>query len=357
MKIVDRYLRSCHLRLIGLCLGAFVAIFLVIDFLDKIGKFSRAGATMAQMGTFFVCRMPEVLVQVIPLAVLMGTILSIGALSRQSEITAMRSGGMSLLRIGRPLFVVGAAISIATFAMEEFLVPPASNKARYLEEVVIGKKNPSTFFRQDNIWFRDRQAILQARLFEPATRSLRGVTLWRLGDDLQPRTRLDADRALFTDRGWEFRKVSERQLAASAPPRTLDTMIVPLSLKMDDLKVVGKRAENMGYFALRRYCSKLEQGGYETTAYRALLQSKLALPFTSLVMVFLGIPFALRSSRSSGIAVGVGVSLGIGFSYYILSAILISFGQAGTLPPLMAAWAANVLCAGTGTWLAMTVER
>lgn len=359
MKIVDRYLRSCHLRLISLSLGAFVAIFLVIDFLEKIGKFSRGGATLTQMGTFFACRLPEVLVQVIPLAVLMGTILSIGALSRQSEITAMRSGGMSLLRIGRPLLMVGAAISIGTFAMEEFLVPPASGKARYLEEVVIGKKNPNTFFRQDNIWYRDRQAILQARLFEPATRSLRGVTLWRLGDDLQPQTRLDADRALFTDRGWEFRKVSERQVAGgtAAAPRHLDTMLVPLSLKMDDLKVVGKHAENMGYFALRRYCAKLEQGGYETTAYRAVLQSKLALPCTSLVMVFLGIPFALKSNRSSGIAVGVGISLGIGFSYYILSAILISFGQAGTLPPLLAAWAANVLCTGAGIWLAMTVER
>ena len=130
-----------------------------------------------------------------------------------------------------------------------------------------------------------------------------------------------------------------------------------ISLKLDDLKVVGKRAENMGYFALRRYCEKLEQGGYETTGYRARLQAKLSLPCTSLVMVFLGIPFALRSSRSSGIAVGVGLSLGIGFAYYILTAVLISFGQAGTLPPLLAAWAANILCAGAGIWLAMTVER
>lgn len=359
MKIINRYLSFCHLRLIGLCLGAFVAIFLVIDFLEKIGKFSRAGATPVQMGTFFACRLPEVLIQVIPLAVLMGTILSIGSLSRQSEITAMRGGGMSLLRIGRPLLMVGALISVISFAMEEFLVPPTIGKAQYLEEVVIGKKNPNTFFRQDNIWYRDRQAILLARLFEPAARSLRGVTLWRLGDDLQPQTRLDADRAVFTDSGWELQKVSERQVAGgtAAPPRNLASLAVPLSLKLDDLKVVGKRAENMGYFALRRYCEKLEQGGYETTGYRARLQAKLSLPCTSLVMVFLGIPFALRSSRSSGIAVGVGLSLGIGFAYYILTAVLISFGQAGTLPPLLAAWAANILCAGAGIWLAMTVER
>ena len=73
MKIINRYLSFCHLRLIGLCLGAFVAIFLVIDFLEKIGKFSRAGATPVQMGTFFACRLPEVMIQVIPLAVLMGS--------------------------------------------------------------------------------------------------------------------------------------------------------------------------------------------------------------------------------------------------------------------------------------------
>jgi lipopolysaccharide export system permease protein len=132
---------------------------------------------------------------------------------------------------------------------------------------------------------------------------------------------------------------------------------VPLNIKMEDLKVLAKETDTMGLFALRRYCTKLQKEGYDNTRYLAQLHSRISLPFASLVMAFLGIPFALRGGRTSGIAVGIGVSLGIGFGYFAINAILLSFGQAGTLPPLVAAWAANFIFAATGVWLAMTVNR
>jgi lipopolysaccharide export system permease protein len=74
-------------------------------------------------------------------------------------------------------------------------------------------------------------------------------------------------------------------------------------------------------------------------------------------MAFLGIPFALRSGRTSGIAVGIGISLGIGFCYFAINAVLLSLGQAGILSPFVSAWAANFIFAGIGVWLAMTVNR
>jgi len=73
-------------------------------------------------------------------------------------------------------------------------------------------------------------------------------------------------------------------------------------------------------------------------------------------MAFLGIPFSLRSSRSSGIARGVGISLAIGFLYTIINSVILSFGQAGVLPPVVAAWATNFIFLMAGIWLALTVE-
>ena len=99
------------------------------------------------------------------------------------------------------------------------------------------------------------------------------------------------------------------------------------------------------------YCKKLRQRGYDDTRYMAQLHSRLALPFASLVMAFLGVPFALRTGRTSGIAVGIGVSLGIGFCYYAINAVLLSFGQGGVLPPLVSAWSANLIFAGIAVWL------
>ena len=134
-------------------------------------------------------------------------------------------------------------------------------------------------------------------------------------------------------------------------------MPIDLALQVDDLKVLGKYADNMGFFDLKEYCAKLERGGYDATRYRTQMHSRLSLPFASLIMAFLGVPFALRSGRSSGIAVGVGLSLGIGFSFHIINAVLLSFGQEGVIPPAIAAWASNALYAAAGIWLAMTVNR
>jgi lipopolysaccharide export system permease protein len=87
------------------------------------------------------------------------------------------------------------------------------------------------------------------------------------------------------------------------------------------------------------------------------MHSKLSLPFACLIMAFLGIPFALRGGRTSGIALGIGLSLAIGFAYFIINAILISFGQTDVLSPLISAWAANFIFALSAIWLTLTLHH
>jgi lipopolysaccharide export system permease protein len=74
-------------------------------------------------------------------------------------------------------------------------------------------------------------------------------------------------------------------------------------------------------------------------------------------MVILGIPFALRNSRSGGIALGIGASVAIGFAYFVVNAVLLSYGRSGVLPPVVAAWGTNLIFIAGGVWLAMTVKN
>ena len=112
----------------------------------------------------------------------------------------------------------------------------------------------------------------------------------------------------------------------------------------------------MGFIALWRYCESLSNGGYDTTRYRTQLHAKISLPFSALVMTFIGIPFSLKSSRSSGPGVGIVISIGIGLSYFITNAFLLSVGQAGAIPPMAAAWAANLMFAATGLWFTLNID-
>jgi len=357
MTIISRYLTRTYLGMIGTCTSAFIAIYLVIDFLERIGKFSRAGVPLKSTFTYFLCKTPEIITQTTPMAVLMGTILAIGALSRNSEITAMRSSGISLVQIGRPLIATAAAVSLILLMMQEFVVPKANETVRYINQVLVQKKGTETFFRRNNIWHKSGKMIMQARLFDPGKQTLSGITVWEL-EGLVPVARLDATRATPSGDGWDLVDVTRRDLRqpGAVQQERLGKLRLDLNLQPADLKVVAKAADDMGFIALWQYCESLSEGGYDTTRYRTMLHAKLSLPFASLVMAFLGIPFSLRGGRSSGIGIGIGISIAIGFGYFIINALLLSLGQAGALYPLAAAWAANLIFTAAGLWFTLTVD-
>lgn len=357
MTIVSRYLIRSYLGMVGSCLGAFVAIYLIIDFLERIGRFSRAGAPLKSIFCYFLSKIPEIITQTAPMAMLMGTILIVGAFSRNNEINALRSSGMSLGQIGRPLLLTAAAISLTLLLMEELVVPAANEKLRYIEQVVV-QKGSAAFFRQNNIWYRDDRYILQAKLFDLGKQALYGVTVWEMDRQLKPVARIDSLSATPATGGWLLSAASRRDFAAGGALQSSkpEELFVKLKLKPAELKLVANSADDMGFIALWRYCESLREGGYDTTGYRTQLHAKISLPFAALVMAFIGIPFSLRNNRSSGAGVGIVISIGIGLTYFISNAFLLSLGQAGAIPPLAAAWAANLLFAATGLWFTLKID-
>ena len=359
MRILGNYIAATYLKILTLCVGAFVSIYLVIDFLEKIRRFTSAHAEIKYIGLFFLCKIPGMITQVVPLAVLMATLLTLGGLSRTSEINAMRSCGISLFRITMPIIGIALLTSLATILANEVVTPACYAKMEYIQQVLIDKKSPNIFFRQQNIWYRDESSILEAKLFDPVSKTLKGITLWQLGPGIQPVRRIEAEQGVYDNGGWLFKNVVLRDIdnGNSIKAVTLPELQMPLGLKIDDLKVLEKGTDNMGIIALSSYCDKLRKGGYDPTRYLAQMYSRISQPFASLIMAFLGIPFALRGGRSSGIALGIAISLAIGFSYFIINSTVLSFGQAGVLPPVISAWAANAIFTALGMWLTMTVNR
>lgn len=359
MRILTRYVARVYLRMLSLCLGAFVAIYLVVDFMEKIARFNRSGASLYHIALFFVAKSPEIVSQAAPLAVLMATLLTLGALSMNSELVAMRSCGVGLGRITAPILAIALLFSLLSLVVGELVLPKSYAKRTYIQEVLIEKKSPSTFFRQHNIWHREEGIILRASLYDPGRQLLKGITLWEVGPDLRPVMRTEAAAGMLRPAGWVLNDAVRYEFGngGAVGVRRYRELAVPLQLKPADLKVLGKYSDNMTIVELKRYCEKLRSGGYDPTRYLAQMHGRIALPFGAAVMAFLGIPFALRGGRSSGIALGIGMSLGIGFLYVIVNNVILSFGQVGLLPPVVAAWATNFVFLLVGIWLAMTLEN
>ena len=123
MGILDRYIARIWVRLLLLCLSGFVGIYLVIDFIEKIPRFLRDGGAAADILQYFIWKFPEMISRTATFSVLMATLLTLGALSRDSEIVAMRSSGISLPRLSLPMLVLGFITSIMLLINAELLLP------------------------------------------------------------------------------------------------------------------------------------------------------------------------------------------------------------------------------------------
>jgi lipopolysaccharide export system permease protein len=359
MSILDRYLAAAWLRLLALCLGSFVAVYLVLDMMDKIPRFIRAGGSARDMIGFFVCKLPEMVGQTASFSILMATLLTLGLLSRNSEITAMRSCGVSLVRMAFPMLGLGLLASLLLLFNAELVVPKSYERMDYIERVAIRKQGVNAVFKRNNIWFRSDTMIVQARLFEPQERTLKGVVIWTVDRSMNPLSRIDAESAEFRNGGWILKSARLKEFKAGGGfgARTVPEMSIALNLKVDDLKVLDNNADNLSFRKLKEYADNLRRGGYHAFRYQTMMHTKLSAPFAAFVMVILGIPFALRNSRSGGVALGVGASVAIGFAYFVVNAVLLSYGRSGVLPPLVAAWGANFLFVLGGVWLSMTVKN
>jgi lipopolysaccharide export system permease protein len=194
-------------------------------------------------------------------------------------------------------------------------------------------------------------------MFDPREKALKGVVVWTVDRLLTPLGRIDAESAEFRENRWTLKNARVKEFGTGGfSLRTVPVLDVALNLKIDDLKVLDNNADNLSYRKLREYADNLRRGGYHAFRYLTMMHAKLSAPFAAFVMVILGIPFALKSSRSGGVALGIGASIAIGFAYFVVNAVLLSYGRSGVLPPVVAAWGANLLFVLGGVWLAMTAK-
>jgi lipopolysaccharide export system permease protein len=120
---------------------------------------------------------------------------------------------------------------------------------------------------------------------------------------------------------------------------------------IDEFTQIQRRPATMSFFELWGYVRNLQEGGHQVRKYLVELYSKLSLPVVHLVMALVAIPFALLSPRSGGRAVGIGLAIAIAAGYWIVNAMALAFAKADLLPPLLAAWTANIVFLGIGTAL------
>lgn len=359
-RILHRYLLREFLKIFGLSLSTLILIYTIVLFFQKIDLFIMHQAPFSLIFLYLLFKIPEIVFQwTLPYGILLSTLLTLGILSRHNELTAMKAGGVSLYRILLPLFLIALLMSFCSFLGNEYLVPLANQKTRYLVSVRVRKQEPASFFKNYKIWYRSDQRIFNIQLLDPKEKVLKGVTLYQFDEQFRCIERVDAREVKWVDGKWKFFNGAIREFGEDGTIRLIPFTEKEYSLleDWDSFQTIERQSKEMSYTDLQNYIQKIKLSGYDPTRYLVDLHAKLSYPFLNLVMVLIGIPFALRTVRSGGITLNIGMSVMIGFAYGIIFYAFISFGKSGILPPLLSAWIPTLLFGSGGLFALMSLRQ
>lgn len=358
-NILDRYILREFLKVLLLVLVSVMALFIIIDYTEIARDVRENDVPLQTLIAYYRFLVFQVLNWTLPISVLVATLVTFGMMSKNNEVTAFKSGGVSLFRVAVPIVVVAALFSGLAYLLLDFVLPYSNQRVATLRRQIEGKK-PVASASQQRTWFVGKgRYLINFLSYNRERRELSQVQIFEFDPtEFRLTRRVYAQRARWTGKGWAF----EDGWMASFPKGTDHTftpIVRPVTLfyqeTPEDFETELKTPDQMTYSQLRRYIDTIRKSGYAGDELSVKLYEKTSWPAISLVMALIALPFAFRIGRR-GALYGVGVALILGIFYWMIFAVFTKFGEVGNLPALLSAWSANILFALAALYMFLHVE-
>ncbi len=358
MKLLDRYLLKQFLINLAIGVITWILIFLVVDVIENISRFIDQHATFHQVVLYYVYYVPYIISLTLPVAMLLATLFSMTSFAQHNEIVAQLSAGVSLYRILTPLFIVAFVISLGAGIFNETVVPEANQRRWDIRRYEIEKRTRPQFKSRSNIFIQEKNnRTINLKYFNGRNNEGRQVSI-KTYDRSRLVERIDAVKMIWKDGAWQLKQGRVRRFSKSGETLTTfkDSLFTDLNIEPDELAIVQKKPEEMGYMDLVRFINDLRAIGADPRKWVVERHLKLSLPFANLIVILLGAPMASRKRRG-GMGLNFGLSLMISFIYFILIRVGQVLGHQGVLSPLLGAWLGNLVFLSLGLYTLFTVKK
>jgi len=361
--MIDRYILCEWFKVFLLAMGATVGVLVLEDVQDDLSDFFDYGASVPEILGYYGWLLPGFLPTVIPLALLVSLLFTLGNLHRNNEIIALRAAGLSLFRLSRSLWLGGVLLAGAMLALNAYVVPLSIEQSRAIREnwrvTALSERLPEDRVavipnlaydnrRDRRLWFFNRYSEYYEKGW--------GVQIEERDAQGRPSRRILANRATY-DGVWTFYDgrvytrydAQEEEFLRSLPfaVREYPEMTEDPSL----MKALRAEPADLTLFELDAALDKVPPAeNPRMAAYAVRRQRILASPLSCLVIVGFAVPFAVSGVRVNPM-VGVSKACGLFFAYYLFAGGIGLLGGQGQIPPPVAAWAPTVVALAAGLWL------
>ncbi|MGB1110509.1 MAG: LPS export ABC transporter permease LptG, partial [Gammaproteobacteria bacterium] len=314
LTTMDRYLGLAVLKGTAMALLVLVALSSFLAFTGEVGDIGRGQYGLFEAMQYIFYSMPRRGYELFPPAALLGSLLGLGALASQSELTAARASGMSVAGIARSVLLAAGLLSVVVVIMGEGLAPVGERTAQSLRAHAISER--VGFKGRQGLWVRDGRNTINVAHVLTGNR-VSGLTVYRFDEHHALDSVMSASTGAYLGDGrWRLQGVSVIQIKQGALSESeAIERVWQSSLQPDMLKIAVVEPETMAVWELDSFIRYMEGNGLDARRYRLAFWNKLVQPMATVAMVLLAIPFVFGSLRSmgSGQRIVLGLLIGIGF--------------------------------------------
>ena len=353
--VLDRYIAKAVIS--GCLMACFImlSIFAFVDFVSQLNSVGTGDYGALQAAVFVLLRLPQRLYDLSPSILLLGGILSLGAMAANSELIVMRASGISTMRITRSVLQTGFVIAIMVALLGEYVVPSATRtatayRAQAMEKkLIVGSTN--------DIWARDGNRYVNVKQILP-DHQLRKIYVYELDDNRQLSAMIYAKHAQYLNDEWVLDNVKRSEISSSGVITTFEKQLRLKRLILLELfTVLELHSKDMSAVELLTYSQYLQENKLDDGEYRLAFWIKVFTPLTCLAMLLIAMPIVFATSpRSGGIGQRLMLALFIGVVYFVINRSINHLGLALNVAPILSASIPLLLVAAVSLYFMRRVK-
>lgn len=365
MRILDRYILKSVLALFFQCLLTFLFLYIIVDVFSHLDEILKQQVSLDILGQYYLAYLPIIFVLVAPIACLLSTLYTFGKLNRNNEIIAMRAAGLSIFQITKTVIIFGVIVSAIVFWVNDRFVPYSMSLTEKIKvQMESGAKREKEKEREiiTNLsMYGLKNRLFFVNKFSLATNTMERIIILEHDEKQNITKKIVANKGVYRDGLWRFyQSVTynfDENVQVRGEPQYSEEEIMDISETPDDFLKQMLRPDFMNIAQLDDYIWRLSKSG-ATTAIRNLkvdLYQRFTSPLTSIMIILLGIPFSMIMKRRATGLSSVGLSIMVGFLYYVLNAVSVALGKSGILMPALAVSLSHIVALFSALYLIHTL--